>query len=210
MTMHPIGHKNRLSFLSIGLVLTAFACGSNEEASGVATPDASSPVPSMTPAPIGPNPGGTGATTTARIDNATGATVALSNGTALVVPPGALPPGVDSITITSAVDPAPAEYAALSPAYVFGPEGTVFLKPLTVTLPFVRTAQTDVAQLTIFWSRSRGDGLDMLPTDFAPDPASPSVDSQIATTEVRHFSVGFVGLAFTEDPHPVADPYAGK
>lgn len=151
------------------------------------------------------NPAGTGETVSTHVDNATGGTVALPNGTTIDVPPGALPPGVDTITVTSATAAAPAEYAAASPVYVFGPDGTVFLKPLTISMPLTVPAGTDASSLTILWSRANADGFDMIPSQFLPVAGS-STDF-IASGEVTHFSEGFVGVKYTTDPHPAKDAY---
>src|SRR5215207_5920713 len=93
---------------------TASACAAGPDAAGSSESDVK---------PRAPNPTGTGETVSKTIDNTTGGTVELSDGTEIDVPPGALPPGVDSITVTSSPNPAPAEYVAFSPVYEFGPEG---------------------------------------------------------------------------------------
>ena len=139
-----------------------------------------------------------------KIDNEKGGQVELSDGTKIDVPPGALPPDVDTITVTSSLEPAPSEYKTVSPVFVFEPAGTVFLKPLQVTLPISMSQGLDsTSKLTILWSRHRADGFDMIPTTFAL-----SSSAVTAVGEVTHFSKGMVGEKYVVDPHPAPDPYA--
>ena len=200
-----------VALVALGL-LGAVGCASAPEPTSSSTPapaatTAPTPAPSADPpaAAAPSNPAGTGATVSTPIDNATGGTVALPNGTSIDVPAGAMPPGVDAITVTSAPAAAPTEYTAASPVYVFGPDGTVFLKPLKVSLPFTAPAGMAISDLTILWSRSTGEGYDMVPTEIAPVAGS-STD-YIAKGEVTHFSRGFCGAKFTTDPHPTPDAY---
>ncbi len=154
-----------------------------------------------------PNPTGTGEVATKKIDNSTGGVVQLSGGTAVDVPPGALPPGVETITVESSTTPAPSEYAAQSPVYVFGPDGTVFLKPLKVTIPVSFPAGTNKADMTVLWSRLAGqEGFDMVASEFTAVPGSTT--DFLASGMVTHFSKGFCGRKFTKDPNPTPDPYA--
>jgi hypothetical protein len=203
-----------LASLSLALAaLGAAACSSDPSTSTTTGP---SPVPAAAPSPTTTpndapgsapkaNPTGDGATISTHIDNASGGTVALPNGTTIDVPPGALPPGVDTISVTSSTAAAPTEYTALSPVYVFGPDGTVFLKPLTITIPVTLPSGMDTSTLTILWSRANGVGFDMIPSDFSP--ASGSSTDFFASGEVTHFSQGFCGLKYTTDPHPATDAY---
>jgi hypothetical protein len=154
------------------------------------------------------NPKGTGEKTTAKIDNSTGGKVELPGGATLDVPAGALPPGVEEITVTSSPEAAPVEYKAVSPVLVFEPEGTVFLKPLKITMPVTVPTGTSTAELTVLWSRTGVEGFDMLPTEFTLVDAKSG--SHSATAEATHFSRAFCGRRYTTDPFPPADPYAGK
>ncbi len=149
------------------------------------------------------NPAGTGEKVSVKIDNEKGGQVELSDGTRIDVPPGALPPDVDTITVTSSTEPAPAEYKTVSPVFVFEPSGTVFLKPLQVTIPISVVQGLDTSKLTILWSRQRADGFDIVPTTFAL-----SSSAVTAVGEVTHFSKGMVGEKYVVDPHPAPDPYA--
>lgn len=166
------------------------------------TPPSSGPVRPTEPAkaPLPPsNPAGTGEKVSVTIDNETGGEVELSDGTKVEVPPGALPPEVDTISVTSSPEPAPSEYQTVSPVFIFEPSGTVFLKPLKVTLPLA-SKDADTSELTILWSRQRDEGFDMIPTTF--------LGSGVAEGEVTHFSKGMVAKKYVVDPHPAPDPYA--
>lgn len=180
--------------------------------SATATPSASSAMEAPrspwtepgAPAAAATNPSGTGETVSVSIDNSVGGTVALADGTHLDIPAGALPPGVDTLTITSSTTGAPAEYSSLTPMFTFGPDGTVFLSPITVTVP-VTVAAGGTSGLAILWSRARGPGFDILPTTFTA--VSGSSTQYTATAAVTHFSRGFCGAKFSTDPHPSKDPY---
>ena len=203
------------SFSSVALFAVALGtvagCAAGGEPSTTTEPEIVAP-PAVTPPVVTPeapkNPTGSGQTVSAKIDNSTGGAVALPDGTTVVVPAGALPAGVDTITVTSAPEAAPAEYTASSPLFVFGPDGTVFLKPLAISMPVTFPAGESASDLTILWSRANADGFDIVPTTFAPVAGSSS--SYIASAEVTHFSKGFCGLKFKADPHPKKDPYADK
>jgi hypothetical protein len=90
--------------------------------------------------------------------------------------------------------------------FVFGPDGTVFLKPLKISLPLTLPAGKSVSDMTILWSRAHGDGFDMIPSEITA--VSGSTTSFIATGSVTHFSEGFCGVKYETDPHPSTDPYA--
>jgi hypothetical protein len=64
-----------------------------------------------------------------------GGTVSGSDGTSVVIPMGALSMS-SNITLASVNAPAPAGTSLVGPAYDFGPEGTQFAQPVTITLPF--------------------------------------------------------------------------
>jgi hypothetical protein len=188
---------------------TGVAATPSPSASPAASPAAATPTSPWTApgaAPVSPqNPSGTGETVSIPIDNSAGGSVALPDGTRLDIPAGALPPGVDTITVTSSTTGAPAEYSSLTPLFVFGPDGTVFLSPIAVSVPVAVSAGTDISGLTILWSRASGAGFDMLPTTFAPVAGSST--QYTATASVTHFSRGFCGAKFSTDPHPSKDPY---
>jgi ZU5 domain len=66
---------------------------------------------------------------------AEGGTVSGSDGTSVDIPMGALAMSAN-ITITSVTAQAPAGTVVVGPAYDFGPDGTTFAQPVTITLPF--------------------------------------------------------------------------
>lgn len=201
MMKTPILRFSAVAFLALGLSGVA-GCAYDSE------PERAAPAKRPLSAPARANPIGSGETLSVKIDNATGGTVALPNGTQLEVPPGALPPGVETIAITSSSEPAPAVYAAASPMYVFEPDGTVFLKPIKVSIPVTLPAGVTASELTLLWSRSQGNGYDMVPSTLSP--IAGSATELLAVGEVTHFSTGFIGLKFTTDPNPTPDPYADK
>jgi len=186
------------------LFLTLAACAA-DASPAVETP--ATPAAATTPeTPATTNPTGSGETTAVTIDNTTGGTVALKDGTTLEVPAGALPPGVETITVTSSTTPAPTEYKTVAPIYVFGPEGTVFLKPVTISFPVTVPDGISTSDLTILWSRPRGQaGFDMVPATFTPVAGKAS--AYTVSGEVNHFSEGTCGQKFAKDPHPPVDPY---
>lgn len=199
-----IGNLKTVSALALCAVgLLGSACSASELTDqGSFTPD-EQPSTETPATPV--NPKGSGETVAVKIDNSKGGEVALSDGTKIEVPAGALPEGVEEISVTSSPEAAPAEYKTVSPVFVFGPDGTVFLKPLKVTLPFTAPPGTDTTKLTVLWSRPSGPGFDMVPTQF-----SASSTGYSAAAEVTHFSQGVVGEKFTTDPNPAKDPYADK
>src|SRR5262249_48589155 len=85
---------------------------------------------------------------------ADGGTVANAAGVVVQVPPGALSSGTDISIEAATTAPTLTGSMAVGAAFVFGPEGTVFSSPVTVTLPFstsdlpARSSGTDVHILT--------------------------------------------------------------
>jgi Stigma-specific protein, Stig1/ZU5 domain len=111
--------------------------------------------------------------------DAAGGTVT-GDGVTLDVPPGALRAAV-TITVTRATDSPPADMVALSPIFVFGPDGLVFAKPVTVAIGF----NDDGAKPSVFWSAlSGGDAFDDI---------GGTVERGQMLAQVTHFSRGFVG-----------------
>jgi hypothetical protein len=64
-----------------------------------------------------------------------GGDVAAGTSADVMIPPGALSSDV-TITVTPTDAPAPTDMVNVGPAYLFGPEGTQFAVPVTVTLEF--------------------------------------------------------------------------
>jgi hypothetical protein len=126
------------------------------------------------------NPRGTGNSTTTMVAAATGGMVTLE-GTTLVVPPGALPADT-AITITSTTGSPPAMFKTWSsPVFEFAPDGLAFLMPVTVTLTFSGSPSSPA----VYWS-SATTGLENL---------GGSVEGNLISTSVMHFSQGFVAEA---------------
>jgi hypothetical protein len=133
----------------------------------------------------GPAPGDAGGTVDAGTADAPslisqtvgagGGTVAAS-GVTLTIPAAALA-GDTTITVDNA-GAVPPGYVGLSPLFHFGPDGTVFLKPVTVD--FTISGGTSPA---VFWSNAQG-GFDQLAT---------TSTATLATATVTHFSKGFCG-----------------
>jgi hypothetical protein len=140
------------------VVAMVLACGSSNNAtSSSGNPDA-----------------GTGTSTV----GTTGGTVSLSQGPTLSIPANAL--GAD-VTITIARSAATAPTGALSPIFQFGPDGTTFAQPVTVTFPV--TAGATAASL--YWTKSGST------TQY--DALLATVSGTNATAQVTHFSQGFIG-----------------
>src|SRR5438477_1525584 len=109
-----------------------------------------------------------------------GAIVSLGDGASVAIPEGALAKNVD-ISISLSKPLAQASAGALSGVYKFNPEGTTFLKPVTITMPV--PAGTSTASL--FWTQAGSATL------WDAIPAIVSATTLIA--QVDHFSSGFAG-----------------
>ncbi|MBK9518620.1 MAG: hypothetical protein IPO09_14965 [Anaeromyxobacter sp.] len=125
-----------------------------------------------------PPPDGTGTVGTA------GGTVTLSTGAAVTIPGGALA-GDRAITVAADGTNGPSG----NPRYRFGPAGTTFSSPVTVTLP--KPAGLAVgATAAVYWTKPGSENsYDALPA---------TVTASGVTAQVTHFSLGFVGAACTE------------
>jgi hypothetical protein len=99
---------------------------------------------------------------------------------ALAVPSGALD-RMTEIRVTVTENPVPARFGAYSKVYRFEPAGLRFAAPATIELPF--SGRGDIA--TIFWTNEDG--------NYAALPTA--VRGHIATAQVEHFSMAFVGTA---------------
>ena len=124
---------------------------------------------------------GTCESASASITAAGGGQVRLSNGAQLTVPPGAVATDL-TITITETTEAAPTGYHLYSPVYRFEPQGTTFLKPVQVTLPY--TGDATIASL--FWSKDAATG------SGAWSWVGGAVTGAAVVASVRHFSEGFV------------------
>lgn len=100
----------------------------------------------------------------------------MADGVQIVIPPGALD---HDVRITAAPGGAlPPSYTALSRLYTFGPDGTAFLKPVSVSFDL---AEAGVAP-TVYWSTAGGAFTD----------AHGVVSGTKIGASVTHFSQGFV------------------
>ena len=106
-----------------------------------------------------------------------GGMLALSGGAALEIPAGAL---ANDTTITIAQSSAQSPGGALSLVYEFGPAGTIFSKPVTVT--FSVPAGTSAG--SVYWTTSQSAAYEELPT---------MIQGTTAVAQIGHFSRGFVG-----------------
>ena len=106
---------------------------------------------------------------------ASGGTVTLPGGPTIVVPAGALPA---SVTITVAQT---SQSIGGAPVWSFGPDGTTFATPVTVTLPVPGV----VTQPVIYWSEADDE------SQF--DELETVVSGSSAQASVTHFSKGYVG-----------------
>lgn len=106
---------------------------------------------------------------------AAGGTVTAA-GVTLTIPAGALP-GNTTISITPDASPIPAQYTGLSPLFAFGPDGTKFATPATISF----NTSSAGTRPTVYWSNDSG-GYDALATTVASGSVSASV---------LHFSTGF-------------------
>lgn len=118
-------------------------------------------------------------TATATID-VNGGTITADTGASITIPYGALDTPT-TITVTTTTQATPS--GGTSPVYEFGPEGTVFAKPLTVTLPL----PTGVTTGSVYWSQ--------LGSTTAYDPIGGTIDlaSNTITAQTFHFSLAYIG-----------------
>ncbi len=99
------------------------------------------------------------------------------SGVTLDVPADAVP-GATMITV--AATSAPGGYVLASEAYQFGPSGTQFQLPVTVTIPLT-SATTGVH---LFWSNASG----------GFDDIGGTITGSTLTAQVGHFSIGFCAV----------------
>ena len=119
-------------------------------------------------------------TASATVTPTAGGTVALPGGASVQIPANAL---AANTVITVRQSSAQPPTGAVSPVYEFGPSGTSFSQPITVTFPVA--AGTDAASVSIYWTKAGStDQWDSLTT---------TVSGTTATAQVTHFSSGFVG-----------------
>jgi hypothetical protein len=110
-----------------------------------------------------------------------GGTLDDGNGLRITVPAGALTGNVQ-ISAARTNNPGPSGNGALSNLYQFGPDGTTFSQPVTVTLPLPASTPPNV---NIFWSQSGS------PSTY--EDVNSTVSGSSITAAVTQFSTGFVG-----------------
>ncbi len=112
---------------------------------------------------------------------ADGGVVTLGSGASaasVTVPAGAVN-SAQTLTITQTNLPCPTGFTCYSPVFQFGPSGTTFQKPVTVSLPFTGNQQL----ATLFWSYPNATGYQRV----GGLPSGTAV-----TGNVSHFSTGFI------------------
>ena len=122
---------------------------------------------------------GTGPATQRTVGPA-GATINTPEGVSIEIPAGALPSDT-AITITStpaAVPPENADWA--STPYTFGPEGTHFLAPITITLPFTLPEGAKTSQVGIAVAHDGSDNYVALETRIVDDTHIQTVTSHFS------------------------------
>jgi hypothetical protein len=127
----------------------------------------------------GSGAGGAGGSTGASETIGPAGGVVEDRGVRLTIPEGALTQPV-TISVAPAPEIAPADgYRALSPVFLFTPDGLVFQKPAVVEIAF----QDDGAGASVVWV-SAASGVEDLPS---------TASAGTVTASVLHFSRGFVG-----------------
>ncbi len=115
----------------------------------------------------------------------TGGTVDTGAGTKIQIPDGALG-GDTEITMLATPDVAgPASSSLVGPVFTFGPEGTQFATPVTVTLPFDSARLPDGATADDILVLTAPAGT----TDFKVLPTQVSADGQHVEALTSHFSI---------------------
>lgn len=112
-----------------------------------------------------------------------GGVVTARDGAKVDLPPGAVD-GSLQITISPTQEAPPTGVAAVSPVYTFGPSGTIFSSPVTVTLPL----PDGVSDGSVYWERLDGSGFDAI--GGTVDPVARTI-----SVETPHFSRACIGAA---------------
>jgi hypothetical protein len=111
-----------------------------------------------------------------------GGTVTTPAGALVTIPFGALDQPI-AITVQTGTAAAPGGLGAVSPLYLFGPDGTVFAKPVTVSLPLPR----GVTDASLYWSKLGST------TEF--EAIGGTIANGFITVETPHFSAAVIGAA---------------
>ena len=111
-----------------------------------------------------------------------GGSVTTPAGAVVTIPFGAVDRPI-TVTVQTGTAPAPDGVGAVSPLYQFGPEGTVFAKPVTVSLPLPR----GVTDASVYWSKLGST------TEF--EAIGGTIANGFITVETAHFSLAVIGAA---------------
>jgi hypothetical protein len=106
----------------------------------------------------------------------TGGGTVMQQGVMLAIPAGAVPADV-AITVTPTS--APSGYLTASQTYQFGPDGTTFAQPVTVTIPL-----TTAGPAHLYWSNASG----------GFDDIGGTISGSTIVGQVTHFSIGFAAV----------------
>jgi hypothetical protein len=181
--------------LATSFAVTVAGCGQSGKSTDMAmhhSPGADMSTTMMTPAADMAMPGGTPTDLSAASPpdltgmivhamtevNADGGIVSAGNGLSLAVPAGAIAGGTE-ITVLETTTPPP-DMGVISPVYAFGPDGTVFAHPVTVSFPLPSGAP---ANTRLFWSRHGAPGFDNI---------GGTIVGGFLQASVTHFSEGFL------------------
>jgi hypothetical protein len=116
--------------------------------------------------------------TSTTVSASKGGTVSLTNGPSLQIPAGALAADT-TITIQRSVAQTPS--GALTAIYSFGPEGTAFSNPVSVSFP----VPSGTSAASIYWT-AKGST-----TEYESVPTT--IINTTASAQITHFSSGYVG-----------------
>ena len=110
-----------------------------------------------------------------------GGVISSPSGVVLIVPAGAVDANT-TIQVTATTTAPPAGVGAVSPVYQFSPEGIVFARPLTITLPL----PAGVTSASIYWTDLGG-------TTF--HSIGGTISGNTISQQTGHFSLAVVGQA---------------
>jgi hypothetical protein len=146
---------------------------------------------------------GCAAKTTTKTVGPSGAEVMASSGATVSVPADALAKTIN-VTVSTTSAPAPTGTQTVGDAYLLGPEGTTFAKPVTVTLPFNAAqlpAGATAADIVVFTAPAGSTAYAALPTTVA------DATHVLATT--THFSIFLPCASDNGNKHHALDMSAG-
>ena len=173
--------RNQLLVGCLSLWMGGCGMGTHDEPDLAVPPSADMSAPDLSAA--APDLATTPLMATRQID-ADGGVVSATNGLSLTFPPAAIDDGTQ-VTISEVTTPPPVDMGVVSPVYQFGPEGTVFAHPVTVSIPLPPGAP---ANTRLFWSRHDGPGFDNV---------GGTIVGNFLQAAVTHFSEGFLAAGTT-------------